>query len=93
MNCILRITLNMQCFARVWISDSFFNLFIHFTLSNTVFGPLLKGFGYYTKDTVGYCVKDSVKYFVFQMEPEISKTGCVSVPMAPSCLLSWAYYK
>lgn len=70
MNRILRITLNMQCFARVWISDSF--LFIDtFTLSNTVFGPLLKGFGYYTKGTVGYCAKNSVKYFVFQMELEI----------------------
>jgi hypothetical protein len=51
---------------------------MHFTLSNTVFGPLLKGFGYYTKGSV----KDFVKYFVFQMELEISKTGCVAVPMA-----------
>ena len=34
-----------------------------------------------------------MKYFVFQMELEFSKTGCVSVPMAQSCLFSWAYYK
>jgi len=70
-----------------------FYLFIHFTLSNTVFGPSLKGFGYYAKGTVGYCVKDSVKYLVFQVELEISKTGCVSIHMALSCLLSWACYK